>query len=214
MLKKKLQQRGFSRIAQFVDRDSFVIHTLNYGLLDIEERKISLRRSPRNHNKIPGILNGPLASEDMFDVIDRSGRLDIVLTQKFWTRRPSLVPWKLSLEKSILPELGNSKLRLRTTGFLVTPPQTRAQAWHCDAATSPKYSYFTVFLALTPSTKVNGATQFKVKTKVSQPELNIGDILLFDGSVTHRGMANKTHKHRISFYLVYAVRKKDPNIAY
>lgn len=166
---------------------------------------------------ISGILN-QLNAEEIHKVVDRTGRLDIVLRPSFLLKRPRLRTWKTQLEQtyiSVLESKLKSKLHLLTLGYLVTPSGTLSQKWHQDNPSPRKFTYLTVFVALTDSVKKNGTLQIMdKKSKISSYiEFFPGDILIFTGNITHRGTANRSKNTRYLFYLVYSVRKKDPNVS-
>jgi hypothetical protein len=164
------------------------------------------RRSPRNHKRVAGIIE--LLRLPIDEVIYRQGRRDYVLRKAFLDNRESLQKEIEKFETIFFRflasmKIDSSNLRRKTMGILITPPGTHEQHWHQDAPDTKQY--FTLFVALTPSTRANGATEFYFGSNQHEiTELAIGDGILLTGKAVHRGTGNSTENDRILFYLVYA----------
>ena len=74
--------------------------------------------------------------------------------------------------------------------------------------------YFNILIPLVPLTKENGSTEFILGshkatyneltgTKGVQYSTDIGDVIIFDGRIFHRGRENKTNMSRTIIYSVY-----------
>ena len=155
------------------------------------------------------------------NIIHRTGRIDVVLKTEFFLKRPLLFEWKKNFEIQYIFPLQKKyklccKLSLLTFGYLITPIGVTSQPWHQDSPSKKKFSYLTVFIALTESTKKNGTIEILEKNKKSNISQHIefypGEGILFSGNLIHRGTANHSNKIRYLFYLVYSTKKKDANV--
>ncbi len=97
----------------------------------------------------------------------------------------------------------NSKIILNNCSIVTLNPAkknyTRSSTWHRDIKYFNKYAKAEMLLLIvpvTPCTKKNGATMFKVKNKIIQPEINLDDILVADARILHKGGINLSNYDR------------------
>jgi len=115
----------------------------------------------------------------------------------------------------------DGKSLVTKAGCVVAMPGARGQPFHPDGFVK---GLFNVFLPLVPITPDNGPTQFQPGSQVLvdpdvviplqfaysdsevdpiAPCLAVGEVLIFDYRVTHRGMANTSMESRPVAYLTY-----------
>lgn len=124
--------------------------------------------------------------------------------------------------------------RFRTQNVLLSRPGSTQQKVHTDsawsesvAAENPAPHYITVLVPLTKQTAETGGTRVwpgshrsfnytilndptKYVDTVS-PLVEVGDALVFDGLLSHCGMANRSHEDRFFFYSSFS-KGHDPNV--
>lgn len=133
-------------------------------------------------------------------------------------------PWK-----RFITSYFGSRHRLVLAGFVNALPNTNMNQYiHRDTPYDPQTGpYFVyVFIYLDAQTGANGPTEFGVgthsfptdrcspagqvaanryplQTQRATPTTQMGEVLIFDGSIIHRGLANNTNRQRRVAYLVY-----------
>ena len=107
-------------------------------------------------------------------------------------------------------------------GCVLAEPGAIDQPWHPDGHVTGLYN---VFIPLVPVSVENGATEFQPGSQIFYdpdmaitpywaydeaeiepvvPSLALGELLIFDYRITHRGRANRTPSQRPVGYVVYA----------
>jgi len=103
-------------------------------------------------------------------------------------------------------------------GCVISQPGTSDQKFHQDGS---REGFFNVFVPLVDVTAENGPTQFQPGSQApvptggfafmaapqqhKAPHLKIGEVLIFDYRVRHRGLANSSESDRPVAYLVYTL---------
>lgn len=155
------------------------------------------------------------------EIVMRSpGRYEISLLHPFTSRHPPL-EMILEKLATILPPFFHmdrwNDLQICNISLIVSTPGSTEQAWHADGGHVSVTEHLpchclNVFLPLTQVTEENGPTEFrpgsqmhtrnlvpmmlaakarKTLRKPTAPLLAVGDALVFDYRVLHRGKANK-----------------------
>mmetsp|Transcript_14865 Transcript_14865/g.24198 ORF Transcript_14865/g.24198 Transcript_14865/m.24198 type:complete len:427 (+) Transcript_14865:194-1474(+) len=119
---------------------------------------------------------------------------------------------------------------IRTQDIMLSRPGSVEQRAHTDsswdgrAMTNPRIHYLTILIPLTRQDARTGGTRVWPKSHrgaenidwadsidMIGPKLNVGDALVFDGLLTHCGMANKSKKKDRYFYYAAFASGHDPN---
>lgn len=139
------------------------------------------------------------------------GRFDMPLPK--WFRKQSGLEEELNkivqaIRKTIKP-MRNSDLR--TCNVIKVSANSPDQAWHVDdgkISEPNEEGYITILVAISRLDAINGGTEFRcMNNKVFQT--NLGDGLIFSGSIEHRGTANESTRDRYFLYAVVSVNEDE-----
>jgi ectoine hydroxylase-related dioxygenase (phytanoyl-CoA dioxygenase family) len=109
----------------------------------------------------------------------------------------------------------NRPCHINYAGSVTSFPRAPAQSWHVDGEHEGCY---TVFSPLIDVLVEHGGTQFKLGSHKSRQSRTIthvpkiGEIVIFDYRILHRGMANRSVQTRPLMYIVYS-REESHDVA-
>lgn len=104
---------------------------------------------------------------------------------------------------------GTKPLKIASYNLLINPPNENMQMWHQDYRTCDEKDYYTILI---PLNEADGMGKTEIKNTNGQPfipDVQVGDALVFSGSLTHRGTPNLSNKIRYCLYMVMTRLEKE-----
>ena len=173
----------------------------------IWNKKLSSTRNINiNWNGIINISDIDLKHYSFVELPD--GRIDINLPNELSNKMTS------DFQNNILKYFP-ADYKIQYINLLINPPNKNMQNWHQDNGGLQKHEYYTVLIPLTHSQGM-GKTEvidschksFPKKYKILIPDINIGDALVFSGSLWHRGTPNLSNHTRYCLYMIVSNQDK------